>query len=118
MKKLRLVAAVLGLLISFSAVPAQAFTVWGACDGNSSTVCSGTKDDATSTVKKIINLMLFAIGITAVILIIHSGLKYVTSRGDPGSIKSAKDTLLYAVIGLVVASLAYTIVNFVVTAFE
>lgn len=94
-------------------------SIWGACDTNGgSAVCAGTKTEATGIVKNILNLLLFALGITAVGLIIHSGLKYTTSRGDPANVKSAKDTLLYAVIGLIVASLAFVIVNFVVNAFK
>ena len=46
-------------------------------------------------------------------MIIWGGIKYVTSGGDSAGVTSAKNTILYAVIGLVVALLAYTLVNFV-----
>jgi multisubunit Na+/H+ antiporter MnhB subunit len=60
---------------------------------------------------------LFILGAIAVIMIVIGGIRYTTSNGDSGSIKSAKDTILYAVVGLVVAMLAYAIVNFVVQSF-
>ena len=48
-------------------------------------------------------------------MIIIGGIKYVTSNGDSSGVTSAKNTILYAVVGLVVAVMAYTIVNFVLT---
>lgn len=64
--------------------------------------------------KKIVNIFLFIIGAIAVIMIVIGGLKYVTSNGDTSSVTNAKNTILYAVIGLIVAILAYSIVDFVV----
>lgn len=68
-------------------------------------------------IKDIVNILLFILGAIAVIMIIIGGIRYTTSNGDAGAIKSAKDTILYSVVGLVVAILAYAIVNFVVGAF-
>lgn len=68
-------------------------------------------------IKSIVNLLLYVLGVVAVIVIVISGIKYATSDGDSGKITSAKNTILYAVIGLVVAILAYAIVNFVIDAF-
>jgi len=56
-------------------------------------------------------------GIIAVIVIIISGFKYVASGGDSGAVASAKNTLLYAIVGLVVVILAFTITQFVVGRF-
>ena len=67
--------------------------------------------------KDVINIMLFIIGAIAVIMIIYGGIRYTTSAGDSSHVKAAKDTILYAVVGLVVAILAFAIVNFVVGAF-
>ena len=69
------------------------------------------------SIKTIVNVLLFVLGAIAVIMIIIGGIRYTTSNGDASSIKGAKDTILYAVVGLVVAILAYAIVNFVLTAF-
>lgn len=119
MKRWKLAALITSLFIGQLVVPAtHAVVVFDSCSGNSSKVCAATgDDDAIDMTKTVINLLLFGIGIVAIILIIHSGLKYITSRGDPANIKSAKDTLLYAVIGLIVALMAFTIVNFVLERF-
>ncbi len=74
---------------------------------------SGT--DLTTFIQTIINVLLFIIGAVAVIMIIIGGLRYVTSNGDQTHVKGAKDTILYAVVGLIVAILAYAIVQFVVS---
>lgn len=78
---------------------------------------TGQKDtrSAGDLAKDFVNIMLFAIGILAVIMIIWGGIRYVLSGGDSTAISAAKKTILYAVVGLVVAILAYAIVNFVIT---
>lgn len=68
-------------------------------------------------IKTIANILLFILGAIAVIMIIIGGIKYATSNGDSSSITSAKNTILYSVIGLIVALLAYAIVNFILDAF-
>lgn len=67
--------------------------------------------------KIVVNILLYILGAIAVIMIVIGGIRYTTSNGDSGSIKSAKDTILYSVVGLVIAMLAYAIVNFVVQSF-
>lgn len=69
------------------------------------------------TVNTIINVVLGILGILAVGMIIFGGFKFVTSAGDATKVKSGKDTIMYGVIGLVVALLAFAIVNFVVASF-
>ncbi len=68
-------------------------------------------------IQLVTNILLFVIGAISVIVIIIGGVKFVTSDGDSGKIKSARETILYAVVGIVIALLAYAIVNFVVTQF-
>ena len=63
------------------------------------------------------NVLLFLIGAVSVIMLIVGGLRYVLSNGDSSAVTSAKNTILYAVIGIIVALLAYAIVNFVVGSF-
>ena len=78
----------------------------------------GSNDVPLATrIKTIVNILLFILGAVAVIMIIIGGLKYVLSNGDSSAMTSAKNTILYAVIGLVVAILAYAIVNFILGAF-
>lgn len=65
---------------------------------------------------QITNVLLFIVGAISVIMIIIGGLRYVISGGDSANVSAAKNTILYAVIGVVVALLAYAIVNFVLEA--
>ncbi len=62
----------------------------------------------------IINGIVGVLGLAAVIIIILGGVQYMTSTGDAGKVKKAKDTILYGIIGLVVCVLAFAIVNFVI----
>lgn len=64
------------------------------------------------------NVLVFVVGAISVIMVIIGGLLYVLSSGDGKNTARAKDTILYAVIGLVVALFAYAIVNFVLTRVE
>lgn len=114
MKQLKVFILSLGIVVGLTASPVLAINVFEECPGGSdSQICASKDEEATDLVRTAIDVFLFALGITAVVLIIHSGLKFITSRGDPASVKSAKDTLLYAVTGLIVAILAFVIVNFV-----
>lgn len=63
------------------------------------------------------NILLFVIGAISVIVIIIGGIKFVTADGDSGKIKSARETILYAIVGIIIALLAYAIVNWVVRQF-
>jgi hypothetical protein len=84
----------------------------------SSTICqAATKDDSTKMTRAIINVMLQVLGILAVIMIIVGGIRYTISNGDASRVKAAKDTITYAVVGLIVALLSYAIVNFVIGKF-
>ena len=77
----------------------------------------GGKDNTTTLdqfIAMIINILLFVIGAVAVIMIIIGGIRYVTSNGDQAHVKAAKDTIMYSIVGLVVAILAFAIVQFVV----
>lgn len=65
----------------------------------------------------ILNLFYFIAGLTAVIVIIIAGLAYATSGGDAGRVAKAKNQILFAVIGLVVVLLAFSITNFVIGRF-
>ncbi len=58
------------------------------------------------------NLLLFVIGALSVIMIIVGGIRYVVSGGNSAQVTAAKNTILYAIVGLVVAFLAFAIINF------
>lgn len=75
---------------------------------------SSKTNNLQSIIKLIVNIMLFLIGAISVIMIIVGGIKYTTSNGNAEMVKSAKNTITYAIVGLIVAIFAYAIVNFVI----
>jgi hypothetical protein cdivTM_30108 len=76
---------------------------------------SGNTTTSDSLVKLVMNTMFYIVGIVSIVMIIYGGMKYTTSSGDPKKVASAKATILYAVIGLIVALFAVAIVQFVST---
>ena len=70
-------------------------------------------DGDNGLIKTVVNVLLWAVGILSVIMIIFSGFRYITSAGDASKTKSAQSTLIYSVVGLIVAIMAYAIVNMV-----
>ena len=110
------VMAVLGLVV----VPAQT-ALAGSPASQVQTGVNGAGGSGQAglqaSVQIVINILLFVIGAVSVIMIILGGIRYVLSNGDSSQITGAKNTILYSVIGLVVALLAYAIVNFVVVQF-
>lgn len=67
-----------------------------------------------SLVTNIVNIFSIIVGIVAVVMIVWSGFRYVTSAGDSSNITAAKTTIIYAIIGIIVVVLAQTIVRFVI----
>ena len=129
LKKLKLLTLTLGLslsLVGAASLPVSAQLFKGAKDeackalNNSSPSASAQsscgKANTTrvnSLITDVINILSIVIGIVAVIMIMIAGLKYITSQGDSAGISSAKNTLLYAVIGIVIVATAQIIVRFV-----
>jgi multisubunit Na+/H+ antiporter MnhB subunit len=123
--KLKLAAIGIGALVSLAAVsPAQQVLAQSPAEQAQSGVNqiggnqSGTNSSLTGMIRTAVNILLFLTSAIAVVMIIYGGIKYVTSRGEAADVASAKNTILYAVVGLVVAILAYAIVGFVVNAFQ
>lgn len=116
MKRLQSLLFSLGLLGSVLIAAPTAQAAGGladkSCANASSKICQGA-GDINSLTKSLINALLTILGAVAVISIVIGGLRYVTSDGDAGKIKSAKDVILYSVIGVIVAILSYAIVNFI-----
>ena len=77
----------------------------------------GQSNSIWTTVNTVINVLLGVIGILAVVMVIYGGFKIVTSAGAADKVKSGRETILYGVVGLVIALLAFAIVNFVIGAF-
>jgi len=71
----------------------------------------------TGYIKTAINIFSVVVGVIAVIMIIVGGVKYITSGGDAGNVTGAKNTILYAIIGLVIVALSQVIVQFVLGSF-
>ena len=75
---------------------------------------TGDSRDLMQILNLIINVALGIIGFIAVVMIIMGGIQYTTSSGDAAKVTKAKNTILYGVVGLVIALLAFAIVNFVI----
>jgi len=78
------------------------------CDSESDAV-----QKLNNLIRKVINLLSLVVGIVAVIMIIIGGLRYITSGGSDTGVTSAKNTILYAIIGLIIVALAQLLVRFV-----
>ena len=78
--------------------------------------CDGGADSNQfpKVIQGILNIIIGVSGIVAAIFVVVGGVNYMTSTGDPAKVKRAKDTILYACIGLVVCALAYAIVNWTI----
>jgi hypothetical protein len=63
------------------------------------------------------NVMLFVVGAISVIMVVIGGLRYVISGGNSGNVTAAKNTILYAIVGLIISIMAYAIINFVISSF-
>ncbi len=89
------------------------FTESADCEKNATGGAAGER--VNNVVKNVINIVSLVVGVAAVIMIMVGGLRYVTSNGDSGQVGNAKNTILYAVVGLIVVALAQIIVRFVVS---
>jgi hypothetical protein len=118
-KKLAIVSG--GVVVGLLPIAAHADTVsndtsiTGAVDAVQP--ANAAQGSLLDNVKNIINVMLLIIGVVAVIMLIVGGFRYVLSNGNEKAVSGAKDTILYAVIGIVVALLSFAIVNFVLARF-
>lgn len=96
--------------------------VCGPCkDGSDSAVCKDSKSGSNpiygpgGIIATVVTILSIVIGVAAVIVIIIAGIQYMLSTGDPTKVNNAKNAILYAVIGLIIAGLSQVIVQFVVT---
>lgn len=74
---------------------------------------TGKNKDVVEIVQSGVNVVISLVGMLAVFSIIYGGFTYITAQSDPAKIKRGKDMVVYAVVALVVAFLAYGIVIFV-----
>lgn len=118
-----LLVPVLALAFSF-AIPGVSFAECDTSSGLDATTganCaqgnntpSDLFDGDDSIFKNVVNILLFLVGAISVIMLIFGGIKYVTSGGSQEQVTSAKNTIMYAIIGIIVALLAYAVVSFVI----
>lgn len=85
----------------------------GGADCSKSTTQPTNLFGSGSIFQVITNTALFVIGAVSVIMLIYGGIRYTISGGDSNAVTAAKNTILYAIVGLIVAVMAYAIVNFV-----
>ena len=88
-------------------------------EGAQAARCDGCPEDLfgdTGVFKQITNTILYIVGVIAVIVLIIGGIRYLISGGDSKKVTDAKNTVLYAIIGLIIALLSFAIVNFVISA--
>lgn len=78
--------------------------------------CNTANDAAeriNSLIRRVINFLSLIVGVVAVIMIIIGGFRYITSGGSDTGVTSAKNTILYAIIGLIIVALAQLLVRFI-----
>ena len=106
------VASIITLAQPVMAVTCPQGSVRGSADTLAE--CNVQEDNSLiPTVQQIINVVLGLLGLVAVAMIIMGGVQYMTSSGDTTKVTKAKNTILYGIVGLVIALLAFAIVNFV-----
>lgn len=122
-----IVAAVVFAVVALLSPVAPNVGAQAACGSPSQGVnagvgCAQPKDVPTtlfgsnSIFTTIVNVLLFIIGAISVIMLIYGGIRYTTSGGNSANVTAAKNTIMYAIIGLIVAFLAFAIVNWVLVA--
>jgi len=84
-------------------------------DGTGNCTGGAGSQGVTNLIRIAVNVLTMVVGVAAVIMIIIGGLKYVTSSGDSANINSAKNTILYALVGLVVVVVAQLLVRFTIS---
>lgn len=112
-------ASIAVLLTGLTSLPAYAFSLSlqdgaNAAKGNDQVTNIFGTSGVFSTIT---NVLLFLVGAISVLMIIIGGFRYVVSGGNSASVSAAKNTILYAVIGIIIAILAYAIINFVISSF-
>ncbi len=118
-KKFSVIVAAFALAITallLPVVPANAAENNSTLNGINSAKGDGVPDTLfgdDSIFTTVVNILLFIIGAISVIMLIWGGIRYTTSAGNSASVTSAKNTIMYAIIGLIIAFLAFAIVNWV-----
>lgn len=120
MNKIRnyIIALTVGVFGAALAAPAASVAAYNpldaACSGQSqSEVCQNRDEELEPIVGVVVNTLLYIVGALAVVMVIFSGIMYTISGGDSGRVAKAKNMLTYSIVGLVIAFLAFALVNWV-----
>lgn len=119
MKRLLKIALPILLVVAIACAIAPEVSALTLREGAEAARCDGCPEDLfgdNGAFKQVTNTILYIVGIIAVIMLIIGGIRYVISGGDSKKITDAKNTVLYAIIGLIISFLAFAIVNFVISA--
>jgi len=124
MKKIKIILVLGALIIGVGALLLPSTHVGAvnaisdACKVNpNSTICTSNNGTTESVIKTVVNTLLYIVGIVSVVVVIIGGFMYTLSSGDSANVTKAKNTIVYALVGLVIAFLAYAIVNWVLGVF-
>ena len=115
----RLFSSALAITLTVAAalfVSVQAFAFGGLREGAAAARGADQPTELfgdTGVISQVSSVLLFIVGIVAVIMIVVGGFRYIISGGDASQVQAAKNTILYALVGIIIAILAYAIVNFV-----
>ena len=112
-------------LVTTTAFAADADIDASLCKGASLSLSAGESGDCDQNgsaargldqiITNVVNIFSVVVGVVAVIMIIYGGFRYITSGGDSGNVTNAKNTILYALVGLVIVALSQFIVKFVLS---
>jgi hypothetical protein len=129
----RRVIATLSIALSLVLPLGVPALTYAAAEGIQQNLCAGANLDVTTScnsggitdqqaqqkineiIRNVINLFSLVVGVVSVIMIIFGGLRYIISGGDSSNVGSAKSTIIYAIVGIIVVALAQFIVRFVLT---
>lgn len=117
MKKILILLTLItsSILLSPAVLAISATDACNQVQASGTAVCDNSNPtDGKVVAKNILSVMFWILGSLAIIVIIASGIMFVTAAGNPQSISRAKNALVYSIVGLVVAVMAYAIVNFIV----
>ena len=108
------------LALTITGLPALALGEGGFAEGVEAARGNGVPTNLwngdSSLVRRVINFMLIGIAVVSVVMLIFGGFRYVISGGKKESVTNAKNTILYAIVGLLVSVFAYAIINFILGA--
>ena len=114
-KSLKLLASIaLGLSLALVPLNVSAWTLQEGADLVKTDEMPNSLFGDTGIIRNITNIALYVIAGIAVIMLLIGGLRYILSGGDSKKVTDAKNTVLYAIIGLVIAILSYAIINFII----